>query len=81
MITIASFGFARGISRTADLVFDMRFVDNPHWVDELRPLTGEEQAVQRLLREGPGLDALDGPDRIAVNRTSFPAIGPPAKAI
>jgi RNase adapter protein RapZ len=46
VITIVSFGFARGISRTADLVFDMRFAENPYWVDELRPLTGEEQAVQ-----------------------------------
>jgi len=46
VITITSFGFSRGISRTADLVFDMRFVDNPHWVDELRPLTGQEKAVQ-----------------------------------
>ena len=46
VLTIASFGFARGISRSADLVFDMRFVANPHWVDELRPLTGEDQAVR-----------------------------------
>jgi UPF0042 nucleotide-binding protein len=46
VITIASFGFARGVSRTADLVFDMRFLDNPHWVDELRPLTGEDDKVQ-----------------------------------
>ena len=46
VITIVSFGFARGISRTADLVFDMRFADNPYWIDELRPLTGEDQAVR-----------------------------------
>ena len=46
VLTIVSFGFARGISRTADLVFDMRFADNPYWVDELRPLTGEDAAVQ-----------------------------------
>ncbi len=46
VLTIVSFGFARGISRTADLVFDMRFADNPHWVDELRPLTGENRAVR-----------------------------------
>ena len=46
VITIVSFGFARGISRTADLVFDMRFADNPYWVDELRPLTGEDPQVQ-----------------------------------
>jgi RNase adapter protein RapZ len=46
VLTIVSFGFARGISRTADLVFDMRFADNPYWVDDLRPLSGEDKAVQ-----------------------------------
>ena len=54
VITIASFGFARGISRTADLVFDMRFIANPHWIDELRPLTGEDQAVQNYVGQDPG---------------------------
>ena len=53
VITIASFGFARGISRTADLVFDMRFLDNPHWSDALRPLTGEDQAVQDHVAADP----------------------------
>ena len=53
VITVASFGFARGISRTADLVFDMRFLSNPHWVDELRPLTGEDQAVQDYIASDP----------------------------
>ena len=48
VLTIASFGFARGISRTADLVFDMRFLANPHWVDELRPLTGRGPGGPRL---------------------------------
>ena len=49
VITIASFAFARGISRTADLVFDLRFLPNPHWVDELRPLTGKDQPVRDYL--------------------------------
>ncbi len=53
VITIASFGFARGISRTADLVFDMRFLANPHWIDELRPLTGEDAAVQTYVTSDP----------------------------
>ena len=53
VITIASFGFARGISRTADLVFDMRFLANPHWIDELRPLTGEDKAVQAYVTSDP----------------------------
>jgi UPF0042 nucleotide-binding protein len=53
VITVASFGFARGISRTADLVFDMRFIANPHWVDELRPLTGEDSRVQDYVAKDP----------------------------
>lgn len=53
VITIASFAFARGISRTADLVFDLRFLPNPHWVDELRPLTGRDQPVRDYLAADP----------------------------
>ena len=53
VLTIASFAFARGISRTADLVFDLRFLPNPHWVDELRPLTGEDIPVQDYLAAEP----------------------------
>jgi UPF0042 nucleotide-binding protein len=53
VLTIASFAFARGISRTADLVFDLRFLPNPHWVDELRPLTGEDAAVRDYLARDP----------------------------
>jgi UPF0042 nucleotide-binding protein len=53
VITVSSFGFARGISRTADLVFDMRFLANPHWIDALRPLTGEDQAVQDYVASDP----------------------------
>ena len=54
VITVASFGFARGVSRTADLVFDMRFIANPHWIDELRPLTGEDATVQDYVADDPG---------------------------
>ena len=53
VLTIASFAFARGISRTADLVFDLRFLPNPHWVDELRPLTGQERPVRDYLAREP----------------------------
>ena len=53
VLTIASFSFARGISRTADLVFDLRFLPNPHWVDELRPLTGVDRPVRDYLGEDP----------------------------
>ena len=53
VLTIASFAFARGISRTADLVFDLRFIPNPHWVEGLRPLTGEDEAVRKWLELDP----------------------------
>lgn len=53
VLTIASFAFARGISRTADLVFDLRFFPNPHWVEDLRPLTGIDPAVGAWLAEDP----------------------------
>lgn len=42
---VMSFGFARGLPRNADNVFDMRFLRNPHWVDELRPMTGLDAPV------------------------------------
>lgn len=45
VLTLMSFGFARGIPRNADTVFDMRFLRNPHWVPDLRPLTGTDPSV------------------------------------
>lgn len=44
-LTVVSFGFARGMPPIADLVFDMRFLDNPHWDPVLRPQTGLDPAV------------------------------------
>ena len=44
-ITILSFGFKYGIPADADLVFDVRFLPNPYYVDELRPLTGLDERV------------------------------------
>lgn len=40
-----SFGFKHGVPIDADFVFDIRCIPNPHWVPELRPLTGHDQAV------------------------------------
>jgi UPF0042 nucleotide-binding protein len=63
VVTIASFGYSRGVSRTADLMFDMRFAANPHWVDELRPLTGMDAAVQDYCGAdagwGPAMDSIE----------------------
>lgn len=44
-VTLTSFGFKHGLPTDVDLVFDCRFLPNPHWVDELRPLTGRDPAV------------------------------------
>ena len=60
VLTVSSFAFARGISRTADLVFDLRFLPNPHWIDELRPLTGKDEAVRAYLAEDPSWDETIG---------------------
>lgn len=49
-LTVMSFGFARGLPRSADLVFDMRFLRNPHWDDDLRPLNGLDEAVGLYIR-------------------------------
>jgi UPF0042 nucleotide-binding protein len=53
VLTIVSFGYARGVSRTADLMFDMRFLDNPHWVPDLRPLTGKDRPIREHLAQDP----------------------------
>ena len=55
-ITVHSFGFARGTPPLANLVFDVRFLDNPHWVDKLRPLTGQDKAVAAHIRRDPAWD-------------------------
>lgn len=52
-LTIMSFGFARGLPRDADLVFDVRFLANPHWDAALRPLTGEDAAVGAYVAADP----------------------------
>ena len=45
MISVLSFGFKYGIPADADLVFDVRFLPNPYYVDELRPMTGLDDSV------------------------------------
>jgi RNase adapter protein RapZ len=46
LVTVVSFGFKYGSPRDADLVLDVRFLPNPHWVDELRPLPGTNAKVR-----------------------------------
>ena len=62
--TVVSFGYKHGLPLDVDLVFDCRFLPNPHWVEELRPLTGLDDAGARLRarpaeRTAPFLEQLD----------------------
>ena len=52
-VTISSFGFSRGTPPLADLVFDMRFLANPHWDANLRPMTGMDAPVGAFIRHDP----------------------------
>jgi UPF0042 nucleotide-binding protein len=48
-VSLVSFGYSYGIPRDVDIVFDCRFLPNPHWIDELRPLTGLDEPVARYV--------------------------------
>lgn len=52
-ITLLSFGFKYGIPTDADLVFDVRFLPNPYYVPELRPLTGNDKPIQDYVMNCP----------------------------
>lgn len=56
MISVLSFGFKYGIPDDADLVFDVRFLPNPYYVDELRPHTGMDEDVFRYVIESPAAE-------------------------
>ena len=52
-VNIISFGFKYGVPREADFVFDLRFLSNPYFVDELRPLSGKDKAVAQYVFDKP----------------------------
>ena len=53
LISIVSFGYKAGVPVDADLVFDVRFLPNPHFVPEFKPLTGRHPKVARYIRSFP----------------------------
>lgn len=59
-VSITSFGFSRGMPPVADLVFDMRFLNNPHWDPQLRPQTGRDAPVGDFIRKDPAFDEAFG---------------------
>jgi len=50
-VAVESFGFKHGLPLDADIVMDVRFLPNPHWEDDLRPLTGHDQKVRDYVLE------------------------------
>ena len=50
-ISVLSFGFKYGIPADADLVFDVRFLPNPYYIDELRPMSGNDEPVRSYVME------------------------------
>jgi RNase adapter protein RapZ len=55
-VTVESFGFKYGLPMDADTVMDVRFLPNPHWVDELRRHTGQHPAVREYVLGQPGAE-------------------------
>lgn len=83
-VFVTSFSFAKGIPRDADLMFDVRFLTNPHYDETLRPMSGLDAPVRRYVMEDPGyasffenLTALIGPllPRYAEEGKSYLTIG------
>jgi UPF0042 nucleotide-binding protein len=52
-VSVMSFSYAKGLPREADLVFDLRFLRNPHYVEALRPQTGRDPAVAAFIEADP----------------------------
>src|SRR5581483_9742279 len=53
LVSCVSFGYRHGVPEDADLVFDVRFLPNPHFVPEFRPLTGRHPRVAKYIRSFP----------------------------
>ncbi len=54
-VNVLSFGYKYGIPVDADLVLDCRFIPNPHWIPELRPLSGLDEKVKSKVLSNPGV--------------------------
>ena len=54
-VNVLSFGYKYGIPVDADLLLDCRFIPNPHWIPELRPLTGLEPQVSQQVLQSEGV--------------------------
>jgi UPF0042 nucleotide-binding protein len=60
LLFVTSFSYRRGLPREADLVFDVRFLDNPHYVRELKPHSGKDEDVAAFIEADAGFAAFFG---------------------
>jgi len=69
-VSVVSFGFKYGPPRDADVLFDVRFLPNPHWVEHLRPLPGTDPDVRAYVREqqdfAPFMERIEGLLEVAI---------------
>jgi UPF0042 nucleotide-binding protein len=65
LVSVVSFGYRYGVPSDADLVFDVRFLPNPHFVPRLRPYTGKDPKVRRYIRSFPQTGEFCGASRPA----------------
>ncbi len=56
-VSVQSFSYKRGLPRSVDMMFDCRFLQNPHWEEALRPQTGKDKPVQDFVRKDPSFEA------------------------
>ncbi len=78
-LTLLSFGFARGVPRNADFLFDMRFLQNPYWDESLRELTGLDPDVRAYVTADPLFEPVVGQIE-ALLKTVLPRYGEDGKA-
>ncbi|RMF10544.1 MAG: RNase adapter RapZ [Alphaproteobacteria bacterium] len=60
VVTVQSFAYPRGLPRDADIIYDVRFLRNPHYVEELRPLAGVDQPVADYIAADPSFHRFYG---------------------
>ncbi|MDE2281222.1 MAG: RNase adapter RapZ [Actinomycetales bacterium] len=78
-ISLVTFGYANGIPRDVDLVFDCRFLPNPHWVEALRPMSGlDEPVANYVLGQEPAQHLVD--DVVAMLEWQIPAFAKEGKS-
>lgn len=78
-VSMVSFGYSNGIPRDVDLVFDCRFLPNPHWIEELRPMSGLDAPVSDyVLQQEPAQHFLK--DVVSLLEWQIPAFAKEGKS-